>query len=242
MPTIELALPAYDVVIPSYNRAASVEQAIESVLLQRYPATRIIVVDDGSDDGTADLLVEMERRHASVRAVLLPRNAGASAARNAGLALVREAWIAFLDSDDRWLPGAAEALLTETLEGALDIVVGQFQRSWPDGVIDPPSCGWIDGDIRAALAGSGAVGPSWSLIRSRIARLIGGFDPSFHNCNDWDFFTRAASAGARFGRIESAIALYHYAGSGRLSHDHHAGGINAARVRAHSYLADARPC
>ena len=49
-------------------------------------------------------------------------------------------------------------------------------------------CGGCGGDIRAALARSGAIGPSWSVMRTAMARAVGGFDPSFHNCNDWDFY------------------------------------------------------
>ena len=230
------SLPTYDVVIPSFGRAALVEQAVASVLAQSHPPTRIIVVDDGSEDETASVLTTIERRHPNGLAVLLPRNQGASGARNAGLALAREPWVAFLDSDDRWLPGAARALLVATLSNHLDVVVGQFRRAWPDGRVGEPECGWSGDAIRTALATTGVVGPSWSMIRTATARLIDGFDPSFHNCNDWDFYTRAAAAGATFGRIGAAVALYHNADTGRLSHDRDVGNVNAARVLAHAYF------
>ena len=67
---------------------------------------------------------------------------------------------------------------------------------------------------------------------------VDGFDPSFHNCNDWDFYTRAAAAGARFGRIERCVALYRTVAGSRLVNDSAIGAINAQRVLSHPYLAD----
>ena len=215
-----------------------IESAIFSVLLQSHRPTRIIVVDDGSVDGTADVLAAIERCQPAVQAVLLPYNQGASSACNAGLALVCEAWVAFLDSDDSWLPGAAQALFSTAATGGLDVIVGHFRRAWPDGHVDDPECGWSGDDIRGALAVTGAIGPSWSIVRTSTARSINGFDPSFHNYNDWDYYTRAAAAGAKFGRINAAVALYTHANKGRLSHDHAIGDINAARVLAHDYFKD----
>ena len=226
----------YDVVIPCYNRAKTVEHAVVSVLAQPLAPSRIVLVDDGSRDDTARVLLALEREHASVQAVLLPRNAGASAARNAGLALAREEWVAFLDSDDVWLPNAAEALLRAGDES--DVVVGRFRRAWPCGDLGDPECGWESGEALAALALNGAIGPSWSIVRRAVAQRVAGFDPSFHNCNDWDFYVRLAAAGVRFRRIDDVVALYHIAENNRLSHDNEAGQENARRVQAHPLLAE----
>lgn len=233
------AVPTYDVVIPCYDRAETVGRAVTSVLAQMFRPERIILVDDGSSDHTAETITKLERRHASVHAVLLPRNAGASAARNAGLGLVRSEWVAFLDSDDVWVPGAAGAMLAAT--AGADVVVGKFRRAWRSGILDAPECHWDGGDIRAALARTGAIGPSWSLIRRSLAVSIAGFDPSFHNCNDWDFYVRAAAAGGRFVRIDSTIAHYHIAADNRLSLDDLTSRANARRIQAHPWLADASP-
>ena len=231
-------LPAYDVVIPCFNRAHVVGNAVASLLCQSHRPRRVIMVDDGSTDDSAAVLTALERQEPDVRAVLLPRNAGASAARNAGVALARAEWVAFLDSDDVWVPGAAAALTGCVQPGESDIVVGHFRRAWPDGRVDAPECGWDGGDIRTALARAGAIGPSWSLIRRSLVNDIGGFDPSFHNCNDWDFYTRAAAAGARFTRVKNVVALYDYADEGRLSHDQGSGASNARRVQAHPWFGD----
>lgn len=66
-----------------------------------------------------------------------------------------------------------------------------------------------------------------------LAVQVGGFDPSCHNCNDWDFYGRLAAEGARFTRIDAVIPLYHIAEANRLSHGSAAGSIDAKRVQAH---------
>ncbi len=95
------------VVIPAYNAAATLAAAINSVLVQTHPALEVLVVDDASGDGTADLA----RSYAShgVRLIAMPRNAGVSAARNAGIAAARGGLVAFLDADDEWLDGKLAA-------------------------------------------------------------------------------------------------------------------------------------
>lgn len=227
----------YDVVIPCYNRAHVVADAVASVLAQEPAPQRVIVVDDGSSDDSAAVIRALAARHATVDAIVLPRNVGASQARNTGAGLSQAAWIAFLDSDDVWLPGAAHALLDATRHGACEIVVGHFARV--EGVEAPgaPECGWDGICIARGLASGGVVGPSWSIVSRAIVEHVGGFDPSFHNCNDWDFYTRAAAAGARFARIDACVALYRTVAGSRLVNDTEIIARNAVRVLAHPYLA-----
>ncbi|MBB4858696.1 glycosyltransferase involved in cell wall biosynthesis [Novosphingobium chloroacetimidivorans] len=233
----DFSLPAYDVVIPCHNRAHVVADAVASVLAQEHAPTRVIVVDDGSTDASAAAIHALaDAQPGRVLAAILARNAGASNARNVGLALCRSPWVAFLDSDDVWLPGAAGALLSATLMRETDLVVGHFLRMEEDGVAQPAECGWDGGDLRAALASGGVIGPSWSIVRREAAAAVQGFDPSFHNCNDWDFYTRLAASGARFKRIEAAVAVYRTVAGARLMNDATVGRRNAERVLAHPYF------
>lgn len=228
-------LPAYDVVIPSFNRAHVVADAVASVLAQAHPPTRVVLVDDGSSDGGAAVVQRLAAAHdPQVIAAALPRNGGASNARNVGAALCRSPWIAFLDSDDVWLPGAAGALLAAS-EGA-DVVCGHFARVEGGGAPGPAECGWWGDDIRVALGHGGVIGPSWSIVRREAVLAVDGFDPSFHNCNDWDFYTRVAAEGGRFRRIDAVIAHYRTVTGHRLVSDHAIGAENARRVLAHPYL------
>src|SRR3954447_14398775 len=92
--------PTVSVVIPAYNSAWCIDHAIDSVLAQTYHDYEIIVVDDGSTDETRDVV---QRYGIAVRLVCKP-NGGMSSARNRGISEARGRYIAFLDSDDRWLP------------------------------------------------------------------------------------------------------------------------------------------
>src|SRR5262249_4621066 len=96
------------VVIPTYERRRWVCRAVESVLAQTRPADEILVVDDGSSDGTAD---ELARRFGARVRVLVQPNGGVAAARNAGVRAARHPLVAFLDSDDCWLPSKLERQL-----------------------------------------------------------------------------------------------------------------------------------
>jgi hypothetical protein len=96
--------PSISVIIPTFNRAELIREALDSVLNQdiRGYDTEVIVVDDASTDGTREVVATFAQRH-DVRYISQPHG-GAGAARNRGIAQARGRWIAFLDSDDRWLP------------------------------------------------------------------------------------------------------------------------------------------
>ena len=230
-----MSLPAYDVVIPCHDRAHVVADAVRSVLAQAHPPTRVVVVDDASRDGTPALIRGLEAKHPAVRALTLPRNGRVGAARNAGIAACVSPWIAFLDDDDVWVPGAAEALLGAA-DGA-DVVVGHFARVVGNDEPGPAECGWDGGDIRARLRTGGVVGTSWSIVRTDVVCGVGGFDPSFTSCEDWDFYTRLAANGARFARVDALVAHYRAVAGGRMIDDDAALRENGARVLAHPYLA-----
>lgn len=98
------------VVIPSYNRAYCITTTVDSVLAQTHKNVEILIVDDGSSDGTRDLIADCYRGEPRVR-YIHQANAGVSAARNHGLRLARGQFVALLDSDDLWLPWKVEAQL-----------------------------------------------------------------------------------------------------------------------------------
>lgn len=112
--------------IPTYNRQSCVSRAIDSVLAQTEPVDEIIVVDDGSTDGTIERL---HSRYGSRVAVCRQENAGVSVARRRAINEARGEWVAFLDSDDEWLPDRNAAFLR-----AVSVV--------------PPTVAWIFGDTR----------------------------------------------------------------------------------------------
>lgn len=99
-----MSIPLISVVIPTFNRAHCVGNAIESVFAQTFKDFEIIVIDDGSSDGTIEVL----KKFGDKISVFRQKNRGVAAARNAGIRAARGKWIAFLDSDDRWYPGKLE--------------------------------------------------------------------------------------------------------------------------------------
>src|SRR5215831_612931 len=97
--------PLVSVIIPSYNSKQFVTQAIQSARSQSYPSIEIILIDDGSTDGTSELMSEFERLNVKY---IKQNNAGASPARNTGIALAQGEFVQFLDADDVLHPGKIE--------------------------------------------------------------------------------------------------------------------------------------
>lgn len=213
-----MTLPSYDIVIPCYNRAHSVGDTLESALAQTRPPARIVIVDDHSSD--ADRLPDIiEGKGEHISLLRQEVNRGVSAARNTGAARCSSDWIAFLDSDDTWLPDAAQDMLGLADGQGLDVVVGHYRRVRMGGTPSVPECSWDGKDIHAALRTGGVIGPSWSMIRRTAFDASGGFDENLRTCEDWDLFLRLSTSGARFGRTDSVVAHYRTVEGDRLMDD-----------------------
>jgi hypothetical protein len=119
------------VVIPTWNAAATIERALGSVLEEHGVELECVVVDDGSTDGTADVVEVLAARDPRIALLRLPANAGVSNARNRGLESARGEWLVFHDADDRMLPGGIAALMRPTIDPSVRAVIGQ--RIWTDG-------------------------------------------------------------------------------------------------------------
>ena len=120
-------LPRISVIIPAYNRAGVISRAIDSVFAQDFSDFELIVVDDGSTDST----VEVARGHDDprLRLVELGRNRGSNAARNAGIKAASAPLIAFLDSDDIYLPHKLSTVIAEFESNPeLDVLVDSFVK------------------------------------------------------------------------------------------------------------------
>jgi len=178
------------VVIPVFNREHLVSRAIDSVLAQAAGGVELIVVDDGSTDGTAGRLAA----YGDAITVISQENRGVSAARNHGVASARGEYIAFLDSDDRWLPGKLEAQLA-FFTAHRDAHICQTEEIWiRNGVrVNPkrrhrkPS-GWIFEPSLALCL----VSPSAVMMRRRLWDDMGGFDESLPACEDYDLWLRVS--------------------------------------------------
>jgi glycosyltransferase involved in cell wall biosynthesis len=182
-------------VIPTYNRAELVQRAIDSVLAQTRPVDEIIVVDDGSSDGTRELL---QARYGERIVYRWQPNAGVSAARNAGMALARGRYIALLDSDDIWMPEkTARQLAYLEANPRIGMVVCDVAQADPEGRrIDVfrrrdvlPRDGWVLAEVLA----NPALAPASAMFRREVFEDVGGFDPTLRTAEDLDFHLRVAS-------------------------------------------------
>ncbi len=183
-------LPLVSVVIPTYNRWPMIGEAVESVLTQTFNGFELIVVDDGSTDSTVPSLSQCDSR---LKLVTQPRT-GVSAARNAGVAKSRGKYIAFLDSDDLWLPGKL-AVQTNFMERNFGARICQTDETWIRNGIRvnaklkhrKPA-----GDIFRRSLELCLVSPSAVMMTRELFDLAGRFDESFPVCEDYDLWLRIA--------------------------------------------------
>jgi glycosyltransferase involved in cell wall biosynthesis len=179
------------VVIPTYNRAPKVLRAVESVLRQTIPDYEIIVVDDGSTDGTAKALAPFAGK---MNTIFHKTNKGVSAARNSGIRASQTPFISLLDSDDYWYPEKLAAQIA-------------FFRSHPTAVACQTNEIWIRNGVRVNpqkkhLKPSGdifeqslkrcLVSPSAVMMKRSLLEEIGLFDESLPACEDYDLWLRVA--------------------------------------------------
>jgi len=199
--------PTVSVVIPAYNHAEHILEAIASVFTQTFKDFEVIVVNDGSPDDTAEVLrplVESERIRYIEQA-----NAGQAAARNRGLAAAAGRFVAFLDDDDVWPPDKLE-WQTEALSAdpELLVVYGSY-RTLGEGGADPrESEGHPSGMVREQFCqGSPIRTPGQCLIRASALHALNGFDVGIKGADDWDLWLRISEKG-RF-QYQNRISLYY---------------------------------
>jgi glycosyltransferase involved in cell wall biosynthesis len=183
-------IPRVSVIIPTYNRAWILQEAVESVLDQDFEGFELIVVDDGSTDETAAILDGYGDR----LTVIHSSNRGVSAARNTGIRAAAGRLIAFLDSDDLWLPGKLAEQVTY-LEDHPRRMICQSEEIWiRNGVrVNParrhrkPS-----GDIFEPSLERCLVSPSAVMLRRSLLDEVGLFDEQLPACEDYDLWLRVA--------------------------------------------------
>jgi glycosyltransferase involved in cell wall biosynthesis len=179
---------AVTVIIPAFNCAQWLSQAIDSVLSQSVAPREIIVVNDGSTDGTAAVLAEYAQY---VRCVDQP-NQGAAAARNAGLGLADGDLIAFLDADDVWHPRKLELQLS-ALAGRPEIgLLGTRTFPWPAVAMPEESGPGLRMIDRDHLAVKNYLATSSILLRREVVRRVGEFDVTLCGPEDHDYWLRIA--------------------------------------------------
>jgi glycosyltransferase involved in cell wall biosynthesis len=184
-------MPIISVIIPIWNRAHSAGKAIDSALSQALPsghALEVIVVDDGSSDRPQESLA---RFGDTIRLLRHPANLGAAAARNTGCEAARGEYVAFLDSDDSWLPGKLAAQIAFMQEAGFDVSCTAYElERRPEKFIVSPR--YRTGPLtQADLVWGCFVSPGSTLLcRTTIFREVGPLDTSLRRFEDWDWLMR----------------------------------------------------
>jgi len=220
------AQPTVACVIPTHRRPRLVCEALQSALAQTLSPTEILVVDDEGSAETRLLVEEIARGSAvPVRYCVHGEGRGPSTSRNHGARLARSEWLAFLDDDDRWLPGY---LLAALAHGEADVVLtGRWDfdgagARLPGKVPEP-----IYEERRWLRQNLGSTGSS-TVIRREVFLAIGGYDPRLLSTEDRDLMIRAMRAGARYAVVSERL-LEHRDDGPRLTMD--ARTILPARLR-----------
>lgn len=185
------------VILPTYNRAYCLERSMRSVLKQTYENLELIIVDDGSTDGTPDLVVSIE--DARIRYISTKLNQGASAARNFGLQYVTGEYIAFQDSDDFWRPEKLRLQLQEMGRAQAAFCYHKVQYDLGKGqlTILPQENIPLEnkrGDIYAQLLYENMVDCPALLVRRECLEEIGGFDVGLKALEDYELALRLGNA------------------------------------------------
>lgn len=190
--------PVITVVIPTFNRADTVLQAVQSVLDQRGPAVSVIVVDDGSTDNTQDVLAAFDdpRLH-----VVAAPHEGVCAARNRGAALTTTAWLGFLDSDDELVDGWLQAMTDELAAGA-PLVSCTADLCYPDDHVEQappkplgPAFGGVSGQY---LAGAFA-------LTTELFRASGGYRHGLGYGENTELWMRLGTEAASRGQTAAVV-------------------------------------
>ena len=177
------------VIIPTYNRAGLVQEAVASVLAQTWRDFELLVVDDGSTDGTVEALAPYASR---LRLLRRESRGGVSAARNTGIAAARGEWLAFLDSDDLWRPEKLARQLAY-LAAHPDLQLCQTEETWVRRglrVNQPLTHRKVGGRIFFASLERCLVSPSAVILHRRLLEQHGGFDEDLPAAEDYDLWLR----------------------------------------------------
>jgi glycosyltransferase involved in cell wall biosynthesis len=208
-------MPVVSVVIPAYNREKVILRTIASVLVQTYHDFEVIVIDDASTDSTSDIVTSLAEKDERVSLVKHATNKGAQAARNTGIKNARGEWIAFLDSDDIWVPESLELRVAIAEKENVAVVHSDCIRVTNDGqerLWLPALSGSVWRDL---LAAQGPMFPGL-LVRKSALERISLLDEHIVAYQEWDTSIRLAKY-YPFGFANQPTFLYDCRGDDTIS-------------------------
>lgn len=231
-----MAVPV-SVIIPFFNAHEYFPQTLNSLRQQTAAPAEIIVIDDGSDASAArDLLRQLD---SDIKLITLPANGGPGVARNAGVRLAAQPYLAFLDTDDLWRPRKLEvqyAFMAAWPE--LDMTHTQVAFGTRKGVMSMGHLARQASAVSTALTNYHVATPSVMMKRSSFEK-IGGFDPRLRCAQDWDLYIRMVLAGFQIQTILDELVEVRREGHGHHSSNwrcYLAGHLRIVKKHRHAYL------
>lgn len=206
------------IVIPLYNRAATIQRAIDSALNQTYTDIEVLVIDDGSIDNSVEML-DKYKNDDKVKIFCQETNQGANAARNRGIMEAVGEYIAFLDSDDEWFPEKLEKQLKCMEEGAFVASFCAYRRHFRDAVQIIPNVlkELSSSDIRKKLEKGNIIGTPTLIVHRKVIEEVGMFDEEMPRLQDYEFVIRVAK---RFPIcFVNEVLINEYEMTGCISHN-----------------------
>ena len=194
------------VVIPCFNRKKTLSRSIDSVVNQTYKPSEIIIVDDGSTDGTRDFILNS---YPNIKYFFQPKK-GVSSARNKGIRESSSDWVAFLDSDDEWLPQKLEKQINQ-LGKYSEIFISHTNEIWIRNgvrVNQMKKHQKYGGYIFDKCLDICRISPSSVLIHKRVLKDVGVFDEALKVCEDYDLWLRITSKYSVLFERELLIVKY----------------------------------
>jgi glycosyltransferase involved in cell wall biosynthesis len=215
------------VVMPTFDRASVIRRALQSVADQTYPNIEIVVIDDGSTDHTDEVIARFVRENSTLMTYLRQENSGCASARNRGLRVAKGEFLTFLDSDDAWLPTAAESMANALVASGADFTYSPAIEIYADGserVNYPVAANRPESFAREHFRETNVRNGAF-MFRRRVLSDVHGLDESLKHNEDSDFIQRVA---VRYRAV--------YCSSPTVQVHHHDGNKSRNRVAIYNAL------
>ncbi len=206
-----MSAPKVSVVIPAYNARVTVLDSVKSALAQTLAPLEVIVIDDGSTDGTGDAVRETFGESVDL---ITQANRGVAEARNRGVSVARGEFVQFLDSDDMLVPGKLRASYDACAAYGCEVAYGPARYVAEDGrtpvamTFPPLPSGEVLAEWLTGTMSNGTYGVASSMFVRRDALMsVGGFEKDCTPCEDWDMWIRLA-AKYRFAALDQPLVIY----------------------------------
>ncbi len=209
--------PKISAIVPCYNYGQFISESIDSILAQTYSNYEIIIIDDGSDDGTTPAVIASEaQKDERIKVITHPKNKGVSAARNSGIKAARGKYILPLDADDRIAPTYLEKTVALIIKENADLICTHYKcfgEKTHINYILPNGA-----EIKKRLPFANAL-PVCSLYKKSAWQEFRGYDEKLPGYEDWDFWLHFAEADKKLVPLDEALFYYRVSSDGSYFKD-----------------------